>query len=97
MFLHDRWVENVREVVAGKEVHWPLGVDDSKVRWLMEMETKDEGNSSTPLKEEQVLFREDALVNVSIEKQADYKSNGYIRIRSKEQGIGLSLEEEGFC
>jgi coatomer subunit beta len=37
------------------------------------------------------IFGEDALVNVSIEKQPDGKIVGYIRIRSKTQGIALSL------
>ena len=37
------------------------------------------------------IFGEDALVNVSVEKQADGKIVGYIRIRSKTQGIALSL------
>ena len=37
------------------------------------------------------IFGEDALVNVSVEKQADSKIVGYIRIRSKTQGIALSL------
>eukprot|EP00742_Colponemidia_sp_Colp-10_P002386 GILJ01002543.1.p1 GENE.GILJ01002543.1~~GILJ01002543.1.p1 ORF type:complete len:968 (-),score=162.96 GILJ01002543.1:186-3032(-) len=37
------------------------------------------------------IFGEDALVNLSIEKQADGKIGGYIRIRSKTQGIALSL------
>jgi coatomer subunit beta len=39
------------------------------------------------------VFGEDALVNVSVEKKddADGKLNGYIRIRSKTQGIALSL------
>ncbi|KAM7273074.1 hypothetical protein ACFE04_027738 [Oxalis oulophora] len=32
------------------------------------------------------IFGEDALVNISIEKQADEKMSGYIRIRSKTQG-----------
>ncbi|KAL2482239.1 Coatomer subunit beta-1 [Forsythia ovata] len=40
------------------------------------------------------VFGEDALVNVSIEKQADGKLNGYIRIRSKTQGIALSLGDK---
>ncbi|KAI4329440.1 hypothetical protein L6164_021703 [Bauhinia variegata] len=39
-------------------------------------------------------FGEDALVNVSIEKQADGKLSGYIRIRSKTQGIALSLGDK---
>ncbi|GFS44612.1 coatomer, beta subunit [Actinidia rufa] len=39
-------------------------------------------------------FAEDALVNVSIEKQADGKLSGYIRIRSKTQGIALSLGDK---
>lgn len=39
------------------------------------------------------VFGEDALVNLSVEKkeEADGKLNGYIRIRSKTQGIALSL------
>lgn len=39
------------------------------------------------------VFGEDALVNVSVEKKddADGKLSGYIRIRSKTQGIALSL------
>jgi coatomer subunit beta len=39
------------------------------------------------------VFGEDALVNLSVEKKegADGKLNGYIRIRSKTQGIALSL------
>ena len=39
------------------------------------------------------IFSEDALVNVSVEKKddADGRLCGYIRIRSKTQGIALSL------
>ncbi|GMI44246.1 hypothetical protein TrCOL_g12651 [Triparma columacea] len=39
------------------------------------------------------VFKEDALVNVSVEKKSDDggKLSGYIRIRSKTQGIALSL------
>lgn len=40
------------------------------------------------------IFGEDALVNVSIEKQVDGKLSGYIRIRSKTQGIALSLGDK---
>ncbi|XP_019177858.1 PREDICTED: coatomer subunit beta-2-like [Ipomoea nil] len=40
------------------------------------------------------VFGEDALVSVSIEKQADGKLSGYIRIRSKTQGIALSLGDK---
>ncbi|XP_047315302.1 coatomer subunit beta-1-like [Impatiens glandulifera] len=40
------------------------------------------------------IFGEDALVNVSIEKQAEGKLSGYIRIRSKTQGIALSLGDK---
>ncbi|KAL1831454.1 hypothetical protein DCAR_0101429 [Daucus carota subsp. sativus] len=40
------------------------------------------------------VFGEDALVNISIEKQADAKLSGYIRIRSKTQGIALSLGDK---
>ena len=37
------------------------------------------------------IFGEDALVNVSVEKRQAGKICGYIRIRSKTQGIALSL------
>ena len=37
------------------------------------------------------IFGEDALVNISLEKKSDGKLIGYIRIRSKTQGIALSL------
>jgi len=37
------------------------------------------------------IFGEDALVNVSVEKQEDGKIAGYFRIRSQTQGIALSL------
>eukprot|EP00884_Botryococcus_braunii_P022038 jgi/Botrbrau1/8518/Bobra.0029s0022.1 len=40
------------------------------------------------------VFGEDALVNVSVEKQLDSKLAGYIRIRSKTQGIALSLGDK---
>ncbi|KAK6137830.1 hypothetical protein DH2020_028433 [Rehmannia glutinosa] len=40
------------------------------------------------------VFGEDALVNISVEKQTDGKLNGYIRIRSKTQGIALSLGDK---
>ena len=40
------------------------------------------------------IFGEDALVNISIEKQPDGKICGNIRIRSKTQGIALSLGDK---
>lgn len=40
------------------------------------------------------VFGEDALVNLSVEKQAEGKLGGYIRIRSKTQGIALSLGDK---
>ncbi|XP_051121883.1 coatomer subunit beta-1-like isoform X2 [Andrographis paniculata] len=40
------------------------------------------------------VFGEDALVNVCIEKLTDSKLDGYIRIRSKTQGIALSLGDK---
>lgn len=40
------------------------------------------------------VFGEDALVNVSVEQCADGKLAGYIRIRSKTQGIALSLGDK---
>ncbi|PKA52889.1 Coatomer subunit beta-1 [Apostasia shenzhenica] len=40
------------------------------------------------------VFGEDALVNISIEKLGDGKLSGYIRIRSKTQGIALSLGDK---
>ncbi|ERN11735.1 hypothetical protein AMTRI_Chr03g45050 [Amborella trichopoda] len=40
------------------------------------------------------VFGEDALVNVSVEKTPNGKLSGYIRIRSKTQGIALSLGDK---
>ncbi|KAL4450070.1 hypothetical protein ABPG77_010739 [Micractinium sp. CCAP 211/92] len=40
------------------------------------------------------VFGEDALVNVSVEKLPDGRLAGYIRIRSKTQGIALSLGDK---
>jgi len=40
------------------------------------------------------VFGEDALVNLSVEKQGDGRLAGYIRIRSKTQGIALSLGDK---
>ena len=40
------------------------------------------------------IFGEDALVNVSIEKQRDGSLGGNLRIRSKTQGIALSLGDK---
>ncbi|KAL3933618.1 MAG: hypothetical protein SGPRY_000206 [Prymnesium sp.] len=40
------------------------------------------------------IFGEDALVNVSVERRNDGKIAGYIRIRSKTQGIALSLGDK---
>ncbi|KAK8803704.1 hypothetical protein WA158_001398 [Blastocystis sp. Blastoise] len=37
------------------------------------------------------MFGEDALLNISVEKQEDGKIQGFYRIRSKTQGIALSL------
>ncbi|RHN49241.1 putative coatomer beta subunit (COPB1), coatomer beta subunit, appendage platform protein [Medicago truncatula] len=40
------------------------------------------------------VFGEDALANLSIEKQADGKLSGYITVRSKTEGIALSLGDK---
>jgi len=40
------------------------------------------------------MFGEDALLNLSVEKQQNGKVGGYIRIRSKTQGIALSLGDK---
>eukprot|EP01119_Soliformovum_irregulare_P008401 TRINITY_DN2151_c0_g1_i1.p1 TRINITY_DN2151_c0_g1~~TRINITY_DN2151_c0_g1_i1.p1 ORF type:complete len:947 (+),score=306.48 TRINITY_DN2151_c0_g1_i1:94-2934(+) len=40
------------------------------------------------------VFGEDALANLSVEKQPDGKIGGYVRIRSKTQGIALSLGDK---
>ncbi|KAK6911137.1 Coatomer beta subunit, appendage platform domain [Dillenia turbinata] len=42
----------------------------------------------------QSVLGEDALVNVSIEKEADGKLSGYIRISSKTQGTALNLGDK---
>jgi coatomer subunit beta len=41
-----------------------------------------------------ICVGEDALANLSIEKQPDGKVQGFIRIRSKAQGIALSLGDK---
>jgi len=40
------------------------------------------------------MFGEDALLNVSVEKHKNGKIGGYLRIRSKTQGIALSLGDK---
>lgn len=40
------------------------------------------------------IFGEDALANLSIEKQGDTAIQGHVRIRSKTQGIALSLGDK---
>jgi len=40
------------------------------------------------------MFGEDALLNLSVEKRPEGKIAGYIRIRSKTQGIALSLGDK---
>jgi len=40
------------------------------------------------------IFGEDALVNVSVENRADSSIKGHIRIRSKTQGVALSLGDK---
>ncbi|QDZ25483.1 subunit beta of coatomer [Chloropicon primus] len=40
------------------------------------------------------VFGEDALVNISVEKNAEGELVGYVRIRSKTQGIALSLGDK---
>jgi len=41
-----------------------------------------------------VFLGEDALANVSLEKSADRTISGHVRIRSKTQGIALSLGDK---
>lgn len=40
------------------------------------------------------IFGEDALANISIEKVSDGTLQGHVRIRSKGQGIALSLGDK---
>ncbi|KFM22491.1 Coatomer subunit beta-1 [Auxenochlorella protothecoides] len=40
------------------------------------------------------VFGEDALVNVALERGADGRLAGFVRIRSKTQGIALSLGDK---
>lgn len=40
------------------------------------------------------IFGEDALLNLSVEKRQDNKITGYVRIRSKTQGVALSLGDK---
>ena len=50
-------------------------------------------SASTMTSAQVSVFGEDALVNVSVEKKADVGGalSGHVRIRSKTQGIALSL------
>ena len=58
------------------------------------MRTPASGRSRELVAAPQSIFGEDALVNVSVESRDDGKIAGYIRIRSKTQGIALSLGDK---
>eukprot|EP00559_Dactyliosolen_fragilissimus_P005082 CAMPEP_0184856026 /NCGR_PEP_ID=MMETSP0580-20130426/1184_1 /TAXON_ID=1118495 /ORGANISM="Dactyliosolen fragilissimus" /LENGTH=972 /DNA_ID=CAMNT_0027350789 /DNA_START=16 /DNA_END=2934 /DNA_ORIENTATION=+ len=68
-------------------------ITSTNMRCLTPHETTDKGSFLAANLYAQSVFGEDALVNVSVEKKDDNdgKLAGYIRIRSKTQGIALSL------
>lgn len=68
-------------------------VDSTNMRCLTPHDSNEKGNFLAANLYARSVFGEDALVNVSVEKKedGDGKLTGYIRIRSKTQGIALSL------
>lgn len=68
-------------------------VDSTNMSCLTPQVTEGSGNFLAANLYARSVFGEDALVNVSVEKKSDNdgKLAGYIRIRSKTQGIALSL------
>eukprot|EP00560_Eucampia_antarctica_P000545 CAMPEP_0197833902 /NCGR_PEP_ID=MMETSP1437-20131217/20509_1 /TAXON_ID=49252 ORGANISM="Eucampia antarctica, Strain CCMP1452" /NCGR_SAMPLE_ID=MMETSP1437 /ASSEMBLY_ACC=CAM_ASM_001096 /LENGTH=975 /DNA_ID=CAMNT_0043438221 /DNA_START=34 /DNA_END=2961 /DNA_ORIENTATION=+ len=68
-------------------------VDSTNMRCLTPQNENDKSNFLAANLYARSVFGEDALVNVSVEKNDDKdgKLSGYIRIRSKTQGIALSL------
>jgi hypothetical protein len=63
----------------------------SHTRELQQLSPPPPSPQSPPQPPKRSVFGEDALVNVSVEKTAEGRLAGYIRIRSKTQGIALSL------
>lgn len=69
-----------------------LVIDEAKMNCLTPVDTtKDECGFLAVNLYARSIFGEDALVNLSVEQLPDKKIVGYIRIRSKTQGIALSL------
>jgi len=68
-------------------------VDSTNMRCLTPHDSSEKGSFLAANLYARSVFGEDALVNVSVEKKDDNdgKLAGYIRIRSKTQGIALSL------
>lgn len=68
-------------------------VDSTNMSCLTPYDSKEKGSFLAANLYARSVFGEDALVNVSVERKADTegKLTGYIRIRSKTQGIALSL------
>jgi len=68
-------------------------VESTKMKCLTDRPTDDKSTFLAANLYARSVFGEDALVNVSVEKKEDNdgKLAGYIRIRSKTQGIALSL------
>lgn len=68
-------------------------VKETNMSCLTKLEKEGQGNFLAANLYAKSVFGEDALVNVSVEKKEDNdgKLAGYIRIRSKTQGIALSL------
>eukprot|EP00567_Pseudictyota_dubia_P013172 CAMPEP_0197436814 /NCGR_PEP_ID=MMETSP1175-20131217/4197_1 /TAXON_ID=1003142 /ORGANISM="Triceratium dubium, Strain CCMP147" /LENGTH=976 /DNA_ID=CAMNT_0042966195 /DNA_START=31 /DNA_END=2961 /DNA_ORIENTATION=+ len=70
-------------------------VESTNMRCLTPHDSSEKGSFLAANLYARSVFGEDALVNVSVEKKEDNdgKLAGYIRIRSKTQGIALSLGE----
>jgi len=70
-------------------------VDSTNMSCLTQQNENETGNFLAANLYARSVFGEDALVNVSVEKNNDKDGvlSGYIRIRSKTQGIALSLGE----
>ncbi|GMI04386.1 hypothetical protein TrVE_jg7457 [Triparma verrucosa] len=89
------WENKVAVSTTITDIHQFLDhiVEKTNMKCLTPVQ-RDDGNKSLFLAANlyaRSVFGEDALVNVSVEQKGDGQLTGYIRIRSKTQGIALSL------
>ncbi|KAH7840862.1 hypothetical protein Vadar_022604 [Vaccinium darrowii] len=90
--VDDEWKDQLKEEI--KDVVGNGEIDATMLAGLKKSALEGEcGFLATSLYAKSI-FGEDTLVNLSIEKQADGKLSGYIKIRSKTQGIALSLGDK---